>query len=86
MFGCDHRLKYYLDSSSAKSIHADTPNVDDSGLYPLQALIRPVTLRFKYHFEGPRQTNRVDKVCDLMVCMRKILTILSSLSGILAIS
>ncbi|KAH8120467.1 TIP-1 family-domain-containing protein [Phellopilus nigrolimitatus] len=31
------------------------------GLYPLQALIRPVALRFKYHFEGTRQTNRLDK-------------------------
>ncbi|KLO20039.1 hypothetical protein SCHPADRAFT_863786 [Schizopora paradoxa] len=31
------------------------------GLYPLQALIRPVAQRFKYHFEGSRQTNRLDK-------------------------
>ena len=31
-------------------------------LYPIQALIRPVALRFKYHFEGTRQTNRPDKV------------------------
>lgn len=35
------------------------------GLYPLQALIRPIALRFKYHFEGTRQTNRLDKVCHL---------------------
>ncbi|TRM66203.1 TIP-1 family-domain-containing protein [Schizophyllum amplum] len=34
---------------------------EKSGLYPLQALVRPVALRFKYHFEGTRQTNRLDK-------------------------
>ncbi|KAL5534489.1 hypothetical protein ACEPAG_951 [Sanghuangporus baumii] len=31
------------------------------GIYPLQALVRPVSQRFKYHFEGTRQTNRLDK-------------------------
>ncbi|KAL1739732.1 TIP-1 family-domain-containing protein, partial [Schizophyllum fasciatum] len=34
---------------------------EKSGLYPLQALVRPVALRFKYHFEGTRPTNRLDK-------------------------
>lgn len=34
------------------------------GLYPLQALVQPVSLRFKYHFEGTRQTNRLDKVSN----------------------
>ncbi|KAJ6626859.1 TIP-1 family-domain-containing protein [Mycena sp. CBHHK59/15] len=41
------------------------PNPKDrsekDGLYPLQALIQPISLRFKYHFEGTRQTNRMDK-------------------------
>ncbi|THU91630.1 RINT-1 family protein [Dendrothele bispora CBS 962.96] len=32
-----------------------------SGLYPLEVLVQPVALRFKYHFEGTRQTNRPDK-------------------------
>jgi hypothetical protein len=32
-----------------------------NGLYPLQALVPPVELRFKYHFMGARNTNRVDK-------------------------
>ena len=36
---------------------------EKAGLYPLQALVRPVALRFKYHFEGTRPTNRLDKVC-----------------------
>ncbi|KAJ7770915.1 TIP-1 family-domain-containing protein [Mycena maculata] len=34
---------------------------EKEGLYPLQALIQPISLRFKYHFEGTRQTNRLDK-------------------------
>jgi len=34
---------------------------EKDGLYPLQALIQPIALRFKYHFEGTRQTNRLDK-------------------------
>lgn len=32
------------------------------GLYPLQALVQPISLRFKYHFQGSKNTNRVDKV------------------------
>ncbi|KAF5356120.1 hypothetical protein D9756_004054 [Leucocoprinus leucothites] len=34
---------------------------EKNGLYPLQALVLSVSLRFKYHFEGARQTNRLDK-------------------------
>ncbi|KAJ6501627.1 TIP-1 family-domain-containing protein [Mycena vitilis] len=34
---------------------------EKDGLYPLQALVQPLSLRFKYHFEGTRQTNRMDK-------------------------
>ncbi|KAJ7630533.1 TIP-1 family-domain-containing protein [Roridomyces roridus] len=34
---------------------------EKDGLYPIQALIQPISLRFKYHFEGSRQTNRLDK-------------------------
>ncbi|KAG8803228.1 hypothetical protein FRC16_006461 [Serendipita sp. 398] len=32
-----------------------------SGVYPLQALAQPVSARFKYHFDGQRETNRIDK-------------------------
>ncbi|KAK2461679.1 hypothetical protein APHAL10511_006142 [Amanita phalloides] len=35
--------------------------VEKGGLYPIQALVQPISLRFKYHFEGTRQTNRLDK-------------------------
>ncbi|PSR80710.1 hypothetical protein PHLCEN_2v6626 [Hermanssonia centrifuga] len=34
---------------------------EKDGLYPLQALVQSISLRFKYHFEGTRQTNRLDK-------------------------
>ncbi|KAG5650284.1 hypothetical protein H0H81_012762 [Sphagnurus paluster] len=33
----------------------------NSGLYAIQALVQPISLRFRYHFEGTRQTNRLDK-------------------------
>lgn len=32
------------------------------GLYPLQALVHPIELRFRYHFMGTKGTNRIDKV------------------------
>ncbi|WVQ70105.1 uncharacterized protein L199_008330 [Kwoniella botswanensis] len=31
------------------------------GLYPIQTLIKPIALRFQYHFMGTKGTNRVDK-------------------------
>jgi hypothetical protein len=40
----------------------DASKPEKAGLYPLQALVTPVALRFKYHFDGSRQTNRMDKV------------------------
>ncbi|KII93691.1 hypothetical protein PLICRDRAFT_101630 [Plicaturopsis crispa FD-325 SS-3] len=39
----------------------DSDKPQKEGLYPIQALVQPVSLRFKYHFEGTRQTNRLDK-------------------------
>ncbi|KAI0336160.1 hypothetical protein GY45DRAFT_1316243 [Cubamyces sp. BRFM 1775] len=36
-------------------------SVAKEGLYAIQALVQPIALRFKYHFEGTRQTNRLDK-------------------------
>ena len=32
------------------------------GLYAIQALVVPVAQRFKYHFDGTRGTNRLEKV------------------------
>ena len=43
---------------------------EGKGLYPLQAMVQPIALRFKYHFQGSRNTNRVDKVRrDNLVCV-----------------
>lgn len=66
-FTC-HDLLYLSNELSGERLTtgADLPKSSSKdGLYPLQALIRPVALRFKYHFEGTRQTNRLDKVCYL---------------------
>jgi hypothetical protein len=38
------------------------PKLEKEGLYPIQVLVHPISLRFKYHFDGSRQTNRLDKV------------------------
>ncbi|KAI9572694.1 RINT-1 family protein [Boletus coccyginus] len=37
------------------------PSRENEGLYPLQALVQPVALRFRYHFDSERETNRLDK-------------------------
>lgn len=55
-------------ASSGDELHRDDGEIskdlaNGSGLFALQALVRPVALRFRYHFEGERQTNRLDKVC-----------------------
>ncbi|SJL05807.1 uncharacterized protein ARMOST_09143 [Armillaria ostoyae] len=34
---------------------------EKDGLYPLEALVQPLSLRFKYHFEGDRQTNQLHR-------------------------
>ena len=52
----------YLLALSGKKFHAEQLLNEKEGLYPLQALILPISLRFKYHFEGSRQTNKLDKV------------------------
>jgi hypothetical protein len=50
--------------NSGTSLHALSKNEEPEkdGVYPLQALVHSVSLRFKYHFEGNRQTNKLDKV------------------------
>jgi hypothetical protein len=46
---------------SGKEMNADASE-EKEGLYPLQALVEPISLRFKYHFEGSRPTNKLEKV------------------------
>lgn len=31
-------------------------------LLPLEVMVRPLELRFRYHFDGDKPTNRLDKV------------------------
>ncbi|KAI0344153.1 hypothetical protein BDW22DRAFT_1355453 [Trametopsis cervina] len=46
----------------AKKLHSEPqPRTERDGVYPIEVLVQPVSLRFKYHFEGTRQTNRLDK-------------------------
>jgi hypothetical protein len=40
----------------------DFSSTEGEGLFPLQALVEPISLRFKYHFEGSRLTNKLEKV------------------------
>jgi len=46
------------DNQPAETANREEPLV----LLPLEVMIRPLELRFKYHFEGDRPTNRLDKV------------------------
>ena len=48
---------------SGIKLHNDSVEHDNAGLYAVQALTRPIAQRFRYHFEGTRETNRLDKVC-----------------------
>ncbi|KAG8833096.1 hypothetical protein FRC17_000035 [Serendipita sp. 399] len=41
---------------------SDDSDAKKHGIYPLQALIQPISARFKYHFESQRETNRIDKL------------------------
>lgn len=49
----------------AETLHPAFVETEESkgknGIYALQALVQPIAARFKYHFEGPRETNRLDK-------------------------
>jgi len=46
-----------------EKLHPDEDElVHKDGLYPIHVLVQPLSQRFKYHFEGTRQTNKLDKV------------------------
>lgn len=47
-------LQQYLDGTEREK--------DCPPLLPLEVMVRPLALRFRYHFEGDKQTNRLDKV------------------------
>ena len=59
------------DSQNAERTKGEEPLV----LLPLEVMAKPLELRFKYHFEGDRPTNKLDKVgLDHATCMVSFLT------------
>jgi len=53
---------------SGEKLHPDDDElVRKDGLFPIHVLVQPLSQRFKYHFEGSRQTNKLDKVALLRV-------------------
>lgn len=46
------------DNQTIDNMKAEDPLV----LLPLEVMAKPLELRFKYHFEGDRPTNKLDKV------------------------
>ncbi|OCL09950.1 hypothetical protein AOQ84DRAFT_254038, partial [Glonium stellatum] len=46
-----------VENASASKTESKPPAV----LFPLEVLVQPLEMRFRYHFEGDRPTNRLDK-------------------------
>ena len=40
----------------------ESSTIEPVPLLPLEVMSRPLELRFRYHFDGDRPTNRADKV------------------------
>jgi hypothetical protein len=59
------------------SVHQSERSERD-GLYPIQALIQPLSQRFKYHFESERETNRLDRVSRTQNNVRFIYSLASA--------
>ena len=69
-------LNSYEKRTMSKTKHQEDPPV----LLPLEVMVKPLELRFKYHFEGDKPTNRKDKVRK-SACFQCCL--LTELAGIL---
>ena len=72
-------LNSYEKRTTMIAKHQEDPPV----LLPLEVMIKPLELRFKYHFEGDKPTNRKDKVCIAACSLRSLLI---KLAGILSFS
>lgn len=44
-----------------QDVKSDSPE-DPLVLLPMEVMVKPLQLRFRYHFDGDRPTNRLDKV------------------------
>ena len=49
-------------NSQEKNLNGPRRQDDALVLLPLEVMVKPLGLRFKYHFEGDKPTNRLDKV------------------------
>jgi hypothetical protein len=67
---------------SGEKLHPDDDElVRKDGLYPIHVLVQPLSQRFKYHFEGSRQTNKLDKVARIVTPSVFVSLIMFSPSG-----
>ncbi len=48
--------------SQVKAVSNQSTPYQPIVLLPLEVMVKPLELRFTYHFEGDRPTNRLDKV------------------------
>ena len=57
------RHAHALTPSSGRKLHqrAGFQPDEKEGLYAIEAMVQPIALRFKYHYDGKRDTNRLDK-------------------------
>lgn len=62
LLDCESSLCSFSFCSSEIILSSSGSRSEKDGIYPLEILVQPVALRFKYHFEGTRKTNRPDKV------------------------
>lgn len=70
-----HRLCYALEGLRGlfRELRARESQVDGNALQsgplvllPLEVMVKPLALRFHYHFDGDRPTNKIDKVCHVI--------------------
>lgn len=60
-------LSLSISPHSGEKLHPDDDEFSGKdGLYPIQVLVQPISQRFRYHFEGTRETNKLDKVRIIM--------------------
>ena len=69
-----------LNAHEAESA-ASWDDQDQLVLLPMKIMVKPLELRFKYHFEGDKATNRLDKACKTspIVCRANLVSLSSSL-------
>ena len=73
LFSCCRHLEKYVraDIQSYRELKSRNDEVGGRNLYaeplvllPLEVMVKPLELRFRYHFDGDRPTNKLSKVCQ----------------------